>query len=122
MAKSRRHVKKENSRIARLSGSMAKKIYVRHSNRLFRRFTALALNAADNFEYTFTLNSVMILSLDINGTPVMSIKANGKVFADTGKQFYIEIKASITSPTPSGTFQLNIYSQWQRCLDCSPRT
>ncbi|MCE7070888.1 hypothetical protein LZG74_11275 [Dyadobacter sp. CY327] len=106
MAKSRRKAKKEASRIARLSGSMAKKIYVRHSSRLFHRFVTSASGATDNFEYTFTLSSVTILSVDINGTPVAPIKTSGKIFADTGKPFYIDIKASIIGPTPTGTFQL----------------
>lgn len=59
-----------------------------------------------NFEYTLLLNGVQVSLLDINGTTVSDIRQSGKVNADIGKPFFIEVQAVLNSPTGSGSLQL----------------
>ncbi len=61
---------------------------------------------AANFEYTLTLTGVKVLLLDINSTNVTNIKQSGKIFADTAKPFFIEVRALLNSPTGTGSLQL----------------
>lgn len=73
-----------------------------------------------NFEYTLTVDGVEVQLLDINTTIVSPIMTSGRIYADTGKPFYIEVRAFLNSPTGSGSLQLkdlvkgtNVFAQPQ---------
>ena len=92
-------------RMPSLSPKQRKEIFVKQSEKLHLRF-ALEGEESTNFAYTLTLSSVTVSLLNINGTVVTPIKAAGEITADTDKPFYVQVNASITGPTPSGSLQL----------------
>lgn len=106
MAKAKKGVKKAKSLVSSLTPREKKEVYVKHSRKLHQRFANLVPEAGENFEYTLTVSSVTVSLLDINGTIVSPIKASGKITADTGKPFYVQVNASLNGPTGSGSLQL----------------
>lgn len=106
MAKAMKGSKKAKSLTSSLSPKEKKEVYIKLSQKFHSRFAKLAPEAGENFEYTLTLSSVTVSLLDINGTLVSPIKASGKVTADTGKPFYVQVNASLNGPTGSGSLQL----------------
>src|SRR4051794_20312942 len=103
MAKSNNATKKVKSAVAALSPKEKKQVFVKHNEKLYLRFAAGGAEGDENFEYTLTLSSVTVSLLLINGTTVSPIRQSGKITADIGKPFFVQVNASLNGPTGTGS-------------------
>ncbi|MGG5207527.1 hypothetical protein ACQWU4_01180 [Chryseobacterium sp. MIQD13] len=84
-----------------------KKRFVSRKQKNHKYFKLLEITErASNFEYTFEAEGIEIYLLDVNGTEVTDIQLNGQIYADRGKPFYLEVRASLVSPSGTGSLQL----------------